>query len=125
MNNPISIDVNLEQYGRLSDSIIDDKKHLVQSLTIRGYYSCRLNDNYIKSMCNTVDKNGNRTGGRLSFLDFSKAQISERDGRRNRRCYDAFKTDSFKDCITLINIVLGELGDFYPSCLSGCISLKA
>lgn len=120
MNEDFIINVNVvEKYKSLADGISFDKKHLIKGIIVHGFYNCEKNDSFIKSICNTVDDNGLRTGGRLEFLDLSRAKIIER--------YDSFyqlKRDSFAGCCTLQRIILSELFSLDPSCFKGCVSLS-
>ena len=123
MNEIISISVNVRESGSLASCISTNKKHLIQELHINGYYCAEIDDSFIKSMCNTIGKDGKRSGGQLEHLDFSGADV---------RCYKHpalndkkyFSYSSFKGCITLKQIELGRLQSIDAQMFSGCISLE-
>lgn len=123
MNNKISITVNVTDNHRLSDCIAKNKKHLIQELVVLGNYFANSDDDFLKSMCNSIDKNGMRTGGQLEILDLSKAHLFK--GKTNVDVSRQLLWNSFEGCITLRIIKLGELDTIDAHMFSGCISLES
>jgi hypothetical protein len=123
MDNRICVTVNVPVGSQLKDYIANSKKHLIQELSIKGYYYAFTDDTFIKSICNTIDYNGKRTGGQLEVLDLSKAHlvlcINNENGIRE------LTSSSFEGCITLKIIKLGELDTINAHMFSGCVSLES
>lgn len=122
MERKISISVNVEENSRLASNVALNKKHLIDELTIIGYYSSELDGEFLRSMCNSFDADGHRTGGRLEKVDFSWAQL--RYCARPKNNIESIMPNEFKDCITLKEIVLSELISIDSKAFSGCISLE-
>ena len=75
MNKLLSIRVNVNEHETLSSNISEEKKHLIEELSVMGYYNCDYNDDFIKSICNSINEDGIRTGGHLKVLNLSGARI--------------------------------------------------
>lgn len=123
MDNRICVKVNVSDNLRLSECIASNKKHLIQELVITGNYYASPDDVLIKSMCNTIDNNGRRSGGQLEVLDLSKAHLS--NVNTNVNLCRQLSNDSFEGCITLRIIKLGELDIIDAKMFRGCISLES
>lgn len=121
MDRKISISVNVEENSCLANTIASNKKHLINELTIIGYYSSNLDGEFLRSMCNSLDVDGHRTGGRLEKIDLSQAQL--RSSASQKCNTQEISSDEFKDCITLREVVLSELISINAEAFSGCISL--
>lgn len=115
MSSKISVKVNVVCPNHLSDYIAENKKHLINELTIVGHFddsdAC-----FIRSMCNSLDSSGNRTGGQLEFLSLYSVE-------KDCQTYNSYF--SFKNCITLKRIVFGDAKVISADCFSGCISLES
>lgn len=124
MDDIISISVNVKESASLASCISANKKHLIQELHINGYYCAEIDDLFIKSMCNTIDKDGKRSGGQLEILDFSGADVRcyKHPGLKDKKY---FSYSSFNGCITLKQIKLGRLQEVNSHMFSGCISLES
>ena len=116
----IRVTLNVKQGQAISRYILENRKHLIDELVVKDSYCAELNDEFIKSMCNAVDKNGNRSGGRLSLLDISSATAYYYKDANSF----SLRSDSFAGCLTLQKIFLGKLIDINPHCFSGCVSLE-
>lgn len=123
MDRKISISVNVEENSCLANTIASNKKHLIDELTVIGHYSSKLDGEFLRSMCNSLDADGHRTGGRLERLNLSQAQL--RCCASPRCNTNQISSDEFKDCITLREIVLSELTSINAKAFSGCISLQS
>jgi hypothetical protein len=123
MDNVISIEVNVKESGSLASCISANKKHLIQELKINGYYCAEVDDVFIKSMCNTINKDGKRSGGQLEALDFTGASV--KTFKHPGLDTIGFSYNSFNGCITLKRIKLGRLTTIDARMFSGCISLES
>lgn len=126
MDHKISITINTDRNTTIRDCIAANKIHLIQELSVVGEFKSYEDNPTIRIMCNSLDKDGNRTGGQLEFLDLSDAKIFH--------CYinnipydygDLRWNYGFKDCVTLKTIRFGSSdlklkGDYF----SGCTSLE-
>lgn len=113
MSSKISITVNVVPPKHLSDCIDENKKHLINELKVLGTFDC-LDNHYIRSMCNTLDENGNRTGGILETINIAEAKIDS----SQPTCLD------FQGCITLRKIIIRNTNYIDPKWFSGCIALE-
>ena len=115
MSSKISVQVNVVYPNHLSDCIAENKKHLINELIITGHYDDS-DALFIRSMCNSFDSSGNRTGGQLESLSLYSVE---------KDCQRYFSIFGFKNCITLKSIVFGDATYISADCFSGCTSLES
>ena len=115
----ISVTIKVDKPNYLRNCIAPNKKHLIQELIIDGTIHKDIDFEFIRSMCNSLDEDGKRTGGQLEVLDLAKAKFWYSYGP-----YTALYDDMLKGCITLKRVNIGEIESIYPHCFSGCTSLE-
>lgn len=121
MDNLIKVKVN---------SILDidpQKRFLIEDLTIKGTFYSRDELPILRSMCNSLDENGKRTGGNLSYIDLSQCRIKQ-DENGNSNVWNG-DGKGLKNCISLKKIIFPSTASFSRvsggECFTGCKSLES
>lgn len=121
----ISIVVKTNLNTSVRQFIAEDKRQVIQELKIIGPYRSKYDDSTIRSMCNTIGKNGQRTGGRLEILDLSDAFLMRNFYADNFLDFGFVGSMAFSNCITLREIKFGKsLVKVDGKDFSGCLSLE-
>lgn len=124
--NQIAVTIQTNRQTTIKSCIAENKRHLIQVLTVIGSYQSEYDNDTIRYMCNCLTENGVRSGGQLEVLNLENAEIMSRYSAGYRaNSGSLYSSNSLNDCITLREIKLGKsLTSISGRDLSGCISLE-
>ena len=101
--------------GTLSSKIASSKKYRITNLKLIGCID-DWDFSFLRKLAG-CDRDGNKTDGRLSILDLSEVEISDRSTQKLVSC-------QFKDCTVLTNVILPSgLKWIEDSAFEGCTAL--
>lgn len=122
----IAISIKTSPQNTINSCIAENKRHLIQKLTVVGPYQSEYDNNTIRKMCNTINEDGTRSGGQLEVLDLVNAEIMTRHlGYSRLNVGNIWSSNSLKDCLTLREIIFGKtLTSISGRDLDGCVSLQ-
>ena len=122
----IAISIKTSPQNTISSYIADNKRYLIQKLTVVGPYQSKYDNDTIRKMCNTTNEDGTCSGGQLEVLDLVNAEIMDhQDGIYKYNTGSIWSSNSLKDCLTLCEIRFGKsLTSISGRDLDGCVSLQ-
>ena len=124
--NRIAVTIRTNRQTTIKSCIDENKRHLIQCLTVIGSYQSEYDNDTIRSMCNCMTEMGVRSGGQLEVLNLENAEIMGKfSGGYITNSGSLWSSNSLYDCITLREIKFGKsLTHISGRNLSGCLSLE-